>query len=154
MWEFWIILTKNPLYEKIETVKHVYIEERPTSKINIVDQKKIGPQILVMLLIFVSTLVKGFPGGTSGKESVCQCRRLKRHGFIPSIGKIFWRRAWQPTLLFFPGESHGQGAWQATVHSVAKSWTQLERFSTQAPLSNPKFGKIFLAFESRVCLRV
>ena len=45
-------------------------------------------------------------------------------GLIPQ--SIFWRRAWQPTLLFFPGESHGQGAWQATVYSVAKSWTRLE----------------------------
>ena len=30
----------------------------------------------------------GFPGGTSGKEPTCQCRRLKRHGFDPWVGKI------------------------------------------------------------------
>ena len=95
-----------------------------------------------------------FPGGTSNKEPTYQCRRHKRHGFEPSIRKIFCRRAWQPTLLFFPGESHGQGAWRATIHSVAKSRTRLEQLSTQVSLSNPKFGKIFLAFESRVCLRV
>ena len=29
-------------------------------------------------------------------------------GFYPWVGKIPWRRAWQPTPLFFPGESHGQ----------------------------------------------
>ena len=39
----------------------------------------------------------GFPGGTSGKELACQCRRHKRHGFNPWAGKIPWRRAWQPT---------------------------------------------------------
>ena len=33
--------------------------------------------------------------------------------------KISWRRKWQPTSVFLPGESHGQGAWQATVHGVA-----------------------------------
>ena len=30
----------------------------------------------------------GFPGGASGKEPTCQCRRQKRHGFAPWIGKI------------------------------------------------------------------
>ena len=50
----------------------------------------------------------GFPGGTSGKESACQCRRCKRRGFDPWVGKIPWRRAWQPTPVFLPGKSHGQ----------------------------------------------
>ena len=35
----------------------------------------------------------GFPGGTSGKEPACQCRRLKRCGFDPWFKKIPWRRA-------------------------------------------------------------
>ena len=29
--------------------------------------------------------------------------------WVPSLGqKIPWRRKWQPTLVFLPGESHGQ----------------------------------------------
>ena len=40
-----------------------------------------------------------------GKEHACQC---KRHGFDPWVGTIPWRRVWQPTPVFFPGESHGQ----------------------------------------------
>ena len=28
-----------------------------------------------------------------------------RPGFNPWVGKIPWRRAWQPTLVFLPGES-------------------------------------------------
>jgi len=32
----------------------------------------------------------------------------KRPGFSPWVGKIPWRRAWQPTPVFLPGESHGQ----------------------------------------------
>ena len=47
----------------------------------------------------------GFPGGTSGKEPTCQCRRHERHGFDPWAGKIPWRRPWQPTPGFLPGES-------------------------------------------------
>ena len=35
----------------------------------------------------------GFPGGASGKEPGCQCRRHKRCGFNPWLGKIPWRRA-------------------------------------------------------------
>ena len=50
----------------------------------------------------------GFPGGASGKEPTCQCRRHKRHSFHPWVGKIPWRRAWQLTPVFLPGESHGQ----------------------------------------------
>jgi len=32
----------------------------------------------------------------------------KRHGFDPWVGKILWRRAWQPTPVFLPEESHEQ----------------------------------------------
>ena len=50
----------------------------------------------------------GFPGGASGKEPTCQCRRCKRHGFDPWVEKIPWRKKWQLALVFLPGESHGQ----------------------------------------------
>ena len=48
------------------------------------------------------------PGGTSSKEPACQCRRHKRQGFDPWVRKIPWRKEWQPTPVFLPGESHGQ----------------------------------------------
>ena len=53
---------------------------------------------------------KGFPVGSGGKESACQYRRHKRCGFDPWVRKIPWRRAWQPTAVFLPGESHGQSS--------------------------------------------
>ena len=53
-------------------------------------------------------LRSGLPKWPSGKESTCQCRRWNRCGFNPWVGKIPWRRAWQPTPVFLPGESHGQ----------------------------------------------
>ena len=40
----------------------------------------------------------------NGKGSACQYRR---HGFHPWVEKIPWRRKWQPTPAFLPGESHG-----------------------------------------------
>ena len=66
-----------------------------------------------------------FPNGASGKEPACQCRRHKRHRFSPWIGKISWRREWQPTPVFLLGESHGQRSLRAIVHGVAKSQTRL-----------------------------
>ena len=48
-------------------------------------------------------------------------RQCRRPGFDPWVEKILWRRAWQPTPVFLPWESHGQrGAWRATVHKVTK----------------------------------
>ena len=41
-------------------------------------------------------------------EPACQCRRCQRCRLDPWIRKIPWRRKWQPTLVFLPGESHGQ----------------------------------------------
>ena len=43
--------------------------------------------------------------GTSGKETACQCRRP---GFNPCVGKLSWKRAWQPSPGFLPGESRGE----------------------------------------------
>ena len=52
----------------------------------------------------------GFPGGAGGKEPACQCqgRRRKRHRFNPWVGKIPWRRKWEPIPVFLLGKSHGQ----------------------------------------------
>ena len=44
---------------------------------------------------------------TSGSDSRI-CLRCRRRGFNPWVGKIPWRRAWQPTPVFLPGEPHGQ----------------------------------------------
>ena len=60
------------------------------------------------VLFFPRSYFWGFPGGASGKESACQCRRYKRGGFNAWVKKIPWRRKWQPTPVFLPGKSHGQ----------------------------------------------
>ena len=51
--------------------------------------------------------------------------------FNPWVGKIPWKRKWQPTPIFFPGESLDRGAWWATVHRVAKNHTQQKQLRTQ-----------------------
>ena len=42
------------------------------------------------------------------KNTPANASRRKRHGFDPWVGKIPWRKAWQPTPVFLPGESRGQ----------------------------------------------
>ena len=44
----------------------------------------------------------GFPDSSDGNESP------RGSGFDPWVGQIPWRREWQPTPVFLPGEFHGQ----------------------------------------------
>ena len=46
-----------------------------------------------------------FPGGSDGKESAYNAGDP---GFNPWVGKISWRRKWQPTPVFLSGKSHGR----------------------------------------------
>ena len=62
----------------------------------------------------------GFSGGAGGKDPTCQCRRRRRLGFDPWVGKIPWRREWQPNPVFLPSPMD-RGAWW-----VAKSQTWLK----------------------------
>ena len=72
-----------------------------------------------------------FPGDASGREPNCQCKREEM--WVQSlVGKIPWRRAWQPTSVVLPVESHGQRSWQARVRRVTKSRIRLKWLSTQA----------------------
>ena len=73
----------------------------------------------------MATVCPELPKWLSDQESACQCRRRKRLGFDPWARKILWRRAWQPTPVFLPGESHGQRSPQVT-----KSQTGLKQLST------------------------
>ena len=57
--------------------------------------------------------------------TACQCRKHKRHGFYPWVGKIPWRREWQPLPHSCLENSMDRGAWQATVPGVAWSLTGL-----------------------------
>ena len=56
-----------------------------------------------MLITRLYFVIGGFPGGSDGKESACQCRRCE---FDPWVGMI--PREGNGTMLFLPGKSHGQ----------------------------------------------
>ena len=52
--------------------------------------------------------VRGILWWLSSKEFACSARGAGDAGPVPWVGKIPWRRKWQPTPVFLPGESHGQ----------------------------------------------
>ena len=69
-------------------------------------------------------LVKDLP---EMQETTCTAGRP---GFHPWVGKIPWRRAWQPTPVFFPGKSHGQRSLAGYSHWGRKGQTWLSGWSS------------------------
>ena len=58
-----------------------------------------------------------------------------RHNWATSLSLftfMHWRRKWQPTPVFLPGESQDGGAWWAAVYGVAQSRTRLKRLSSRS----------------------
>ena len=76
------------------------------------------------------------PGESCGQRSLvgcCQwgCTELDMTE-VTKHACMHWRRKWQPTPVFLPGESQDGGAWWAAVYGVAQSQTQLKRLSSSS----------------------
>ena len=82
----------------------------------------------------------GFPGGASDKELIGQCRRHKRCGFDPWVRNIHWRGHDNPLQYSSLGNLMDKGAWQATVHEVAKNLTQRKHLRTQVQVRSWEWG--------------
>ena len=63
-----------------------------------------------------------FPGGSGGKESACNAGDP---GSIPGLGRSPGEGNCYPPLYSCQGNPTDRGDWQATVHGIEKSWTQL-----------------------------
>ena len=88
--------------------------------------------------------IRDFPGGTSGKEPACPCSRSKRCAFDLGSGRSGGGHSYpfQFSCLENPVD---RGALWATVHRVAKSWTQLKRLSTHSIPVYKLTGHFFLS---------
>ena len=64
----------------------------------------------------------GFPDSSVGKESACSAGDL---GSIPGLGRSPLEGNGNPLQYSCLENPMDRGAWQATVHGVAKSWTRL-----------------------------
>ena len=107
------------LKKKTDTNEHIYKTETDftdiKSKLVVTEGETWGERdkSVVWHEHLHSTIYKmGFPGSSSGKEPACQCRRHRRSGFSPWVGKMPCRRPWQLTQIFLPGESRGQRSLQ------------------------------------------
>ena len=68
----------------------------------------------------------GFPGGSVSKESACNARDSGDTGSVPGSGRFHGGEHGNPLQYFCLENPMNRGAWQATVHSVAKSQTPLK----------------------------
>ena len=68
----------------------------------IADSCVVFSNFVQFIYMYLHSRTSGWPGG---KESTSQWKRCR---FNPWVGKIPWRRKWQPSLVFLPGKSHGQ----------------------------------------------
>ena len=72
----------------------------------------------------------GFPGGASGEESACRCKRLEM--WVPSLGQEdFQREKWQAIPVFLPGEFHRQRSLVCCSPWGYKAMSATEQLSTQ-----------------------
>ena len=69
----------------------------------------------------------GFPGGSDGKASVYN---VGDPGSIPGLGRSPGEGNGNPLQDYCLENPMDRGAWQATAHGVAKSWTRLSDFTS------------------------
>ena len=72
----------------------------------------------------------GLPQGLSGQRTCLKCRRLRRGGLNPWVGKTPWRRKCQGTPEFLPGESQGQRSLVAYSPWGSQELDRTERLNT------------------------
>ena len=97
-----------------------------------------------------STLAWKIPG--MEEPGRLQSMRLLRvgHEWATSLSLFIfmhWRRKWQPTPVFLPGESQGQRSLLAAVYGVAQSWTPLKRLNSSSSPEKCAWGPFLSSFE-------
>ena len=90
----------------------------------------------IILISFFSLLLLLLSNGSNRVSLVAQlqriclqCRSHRKLRFYPWVGKIPWRKSWQPTPVFLPGESCGQRSLADYGPYGRKSQTQLNQLS-------------------------
>ena len=96
---------------------------------------KCKPELFNMVVIKIQIKNWVFllcPGGASGKEPACQCRRLRDGSLIPGSGRSSGEGHGNPLQNSCLKNPLDRGAWWAMVYGVVKSWTQLKWLSKHA----------------------
>ena len=82
------------------------------------------PEIKLDLYFIYAGVTQGCPGSSKGKESSCNEEDL---GSIPGLRRSPGEGHSNPPQYSCLENSVDRGVWRATVHGVAKSWTQLSK---------------------------
>ena len=77
----------------------------------------------VSVLSLYLYLLLGFPGGSDGKEFACDDGYP---GLIPGLGRSSGEGNGNPLQCSCLENTMDRGAWRATIHRVAQSWTQMK----------------------------
>ena len=115
--------TVNQLNSPVKFLKRDIQENNQISK-------KESPQIFM-----------GFPGGFMEKSLPANAGDLRDTGLIPGFGRSPGGDNGNPLHYSCQENPMDREAWWATVHSVAKSWTQLKRLSMHAD-SHTLYGAV------------
>ena len=70
------------------------------------------------------------------------------------LAKINWKRKWQPTLLFLPGESRDRGAWRAAICGAAQSWTPLRWLSSSSSGNQYNITGMYISVSYKPCVQI
>ena len=91
-----------------------------TRKVDFKSENKILILLMVLTEGYLWYWLKGKPPcGSDGRV----CLKCRRPGFDPWVGKIPWKRKWQPTPVILPGKSHGCRSLTGTVHGLTELYT-------------------------------
>ena len=102
---------------------------------------------LLMCVLRMGYLNKGFPVGSAGKESACN---WGRSGFDPWVGKIPWRSERLPTPVFWPGEFPGLHSPWGRKESDTTEWFSLYFDWTQVSLIASRYLMVWATREARL----
>ena len=72
---------------------------------------------------------QGFPQWLSNKESSCNARDADDVALIAGLGRSLGGGHGNPLQYYWRENPVDRGAWQATIHGISKSWTQLKWLS-------------------------
>ena len=75
------------------------------------------------LLVVTRSFLRGLPQVVLVVKNLpANAGNMKSRWFDPCVGKIPWKKKWQPTSVFLPEEFHGQNSLVCYSPWVAKSW--------------------------------
>ena len=124
-WKWKKTMQFEEMWMDLETVTQSEVSQKEKNKYCILMHMATYSSILAWKIPWMEE-----PGGLQSMGSL-----RVGHNWASSLSLFpftHWRRKWQPTPVFLPGEPQGRGSSWAAVYGVSQSWTWLKRFSSSS----------------------